>query len=80
MGTQEIVVSLDRKVLADLDRLVANGIFGNRSEAIEAAIKEKLARLSRGRLARECAKLNPLEERAMAEEGMAAGLASWPEY
>jgi 23S rRNA (cytosine1962-C5)-methyltransferase len=34
----------------------------------------------RERLARECAKLDPVEERAFAEEGMATELAGWPSY
>ena len=28
----------------------------------------------------ECGKLDPTEERALAEEGLAADLAGWPEY
>jgi hypothetical protein len=31
-------------------------------------------------LARECAKLDPAFERAMAEEGMSAEVTEWPEY
>jgi hypothetical protein len=37
-------------------------------------------RPDREALARECAKLDPAEEKAMAEEGMAAELADWPPY
>jgi hypothetical protein len=37
-------------------------------------------RRDRRRLARECAKLDKPAERAMAEEGMAADFAEWPEY
>jgi hypothetical protein len=37
-------------------------------------------RLARTRLAREAAKLDPDEEKALAEEGMGAELAVWPEY
>jgi hypothetical protein len=44
------------------------------------AVAETLQRLSRTRLAREAAKLDPAEERALAEEGMATELATWPEY
>ena len=32
------------------------------------------------RLARECAKLDPREEQTLAEEGMAADSAIWPQY
>ncbi len=43
-------------------------------------LEEKLDRLERTRLARECAKLDPQFERAMAEEGMSEELRLWPEY
>ena len=44
------------------------------------AVAEKLARLAKARLARECAKLDAAEERALAEEGLAGGRETWPEY
>jgi hypothetical protein len=44
------------------------------------ALAEKLDRLEQGRLARECAKLNPKEERALADEGLAVDHQSWPVY
>jgi hypothetical protein len=34
----------------------------------------------RTRLARECAKLEPKEEKAFAEEGFSASAETWPEY
>ena len=46
-------------------------VFPNRSQAVEVAVQEKLSRLKRERLARECAKLDPDFERALAEEGFA---------
>lgn len=52
----------------------------NRSQAIETALAEKLERLARTRLARECAKLDPQEEKALVQEGLAAVLETWPEY
>jgi hypothetical protein len=36
--------------------------------------------LRRARFEEECAKLDPAEERALAEEGLAADLTDWPEY
>jgi hypothetical protein len=36
--------------------------------------------LARTRLARESAKLNPREEKRLADEGLAEDFASWPEY
>lgn len=44
--------------------------YPNRSQAIEAAVAEALARRSRTRLAAECAKLDPDEERALGEEAL----------
>jgi hypothetical protein len=43
-------------------------------------VAEKIKRLSKARLARECAKLDPKEERALAEEGLAGSTDTWPEY
>lgn len=80
MGRSKVAITLDEDTLGALDRLVAERRFPNRSQAIQEAVDEKLARLSQGRLARECAKLNPEFERALAEEGMSGELSEWPEY
>ncbi len=80
MPKSKVAVTLDEGLLAEVDRLVARRDFPNRSQAIEAALAEKLERLSRTRLAREAAKLDPVEERALAEEGVGADAAAWPEY
>jgi hypothetical protein len=44
------------------------------------AVSEKLDRLDGSRLARECAKLDVVEEQALADEGLGAELEQWPEY
>lgn len=80
MSTAKVAVSMDKDLLRRLDRLVKSQLFENRSRAIQEAVSEKLARLERGSLARECAKLNPAFEQAMAEEGMSAEVPEWPEY
>jgi metal-responsive CopG/Arc/MetJ family transcriptional regulator len=80
MSTAKVAVTIDRDVLDKLDRLVKNRRFANRSRAFQEAVAEKLARLERGRLARECAKLDPAAEQAMAEEGMSDEASAWPEY
>jgi hypothetical protein len=36
--------------------------------------------MEHGRLARECNKLDPAFEKALAEEGMSEELSEWPEY
>jgi hypothetical protein len=51
-----------------------------RRQAVQLSVKEKLERMRKRRLAEECAKLNPKEEKALAEEGMAEDFRSWPEY
>jgi metal-responsive CopG/Arc/MetJ family transcriptional regulator len=71
---------MDDQLLRRLDDLVKRAVFRSRSEAIQKAVAEKLARLDHSRLARECAKLSPPEEQEMAEEGIAKDSAEWPEY
>jgi metal-responsive CopG/Arc/MetJ family transcriptional regulator len=80
MAAAKVAISLDEDVLAQLDRLVRQQTFPNRSKAIEQAVKEKLERLDRSRLARECAKLDSAFEKALADEGLSGELAEWPEY
>jgi Arc/MetJ-type ribon-helix-helix transcriptional regulator len=80
MPKKKVAVTLDSEVLGELDELIAQRRFPNRSQAIEAAVAEKLERLARTRLAREAAKLDRDEEKSFAEEGMDSELASWPEY
>ena len=80
MGRAKIAITLSEAVLDELDELVADGAFPNRSRGIEGALREKLERLKQTRLMRECGKLEREEERSLAEEGMAEELAEWPEY
>jgi metal-responsive CopG/Arc/MetJ family transcriptional regulator len=80
MATQKVAISIDEHLVVELDNLVANHVFASRSEAIRIAVEEKIARMQRARLARECSKLDPASERGMAEEGMAGELSQWPEY
>ncbi len=80
MGRSKVAISLDESTLNRLDKLVQKQVFPNRSQAIQEAVAEKLARLERSRLARECAKLDPAYEKALAEEGLSEDSAEWPEY
>ena len=66
MAKTRITVSLDAKLVHRLSTLVSQARFPSRSQAIEVALEEKLEQLSRVRLARECAKLDPREERELA--------------
>ena len=79
MGKAKIAITVDEQALAEIDRLVSEGVFANRSQAIEDAVQDRISRFHRSRLARECAKLNPAEEQSMADEGY-AGESEWPEY
>ena len=80
MSRAKVAISLDESTLKRLDKLVERAVFSNRSQAIQEAVEEKLARMERSRLARECAKLDPAFEKALAEEGMSEDAAEWPEY
>ena len=80
MPKTKVTLSLDTGMVDQVDQLVAGLRFQNRSQAIEAALADKLQRLARTRLARESAKLNPREEELLAEEGLVDALESWPEY
>ena len=80
MPKTKVAVTLDATLLQRLDELIARDQYPNRSQALEAALAEKLERLAKTRLARECEKLDPREEKALAEEGVTADIAEWPEY
>ena len=80
MPKAKVAVTLEGRVLERLDRLVEGGAFPNRSQAIEAAVTEKLDRLERRRLAEECARLDRHEEQELAEQGLSADVAAWPAY
>lgn len=80
MPRSKVAISLEENTLRRLDLLVKQEVFPNRSQAIQTAVEEKLERLDRSRLARECAKLDPAAEKALAEEGMSEELPAWPEY
>jgi len=80
MAASKVAISIDGELLAELDRLVDKKIFASRSQAVQVAVREKVARLHRRRLAEECAKLDASAEKALAEEGMSGESAQWPEY
>jgi Arc/MetJ-type ribon-helix-helix transcriptional regulator len=80
MPRDKIAITLERRLLERLDRLVRAGSFPSRSHAIDRAVAAQLDRLDRTRLARECAKLDPGVEAALADEGLSTDLAAWPEY
>jgi Arc/MetJ-type ribon-helix-helix transcriptional regulator len=80
MATVKVAITIQEELLRRVDAMVRRKVFPNRSQAIQAALKEKVERMERGRLARESAKLDPKFEQALAEEGMQLELGEWPEY
>lgn len=79
MAAAKIAVSLDPEAVREADEMVKRGLFPSRSRLIQDALSEKLERLRRVRLARECAKLDPAIEQSAAEE-ISPAEAPWPEY
>ena len=80
MSVAKIAITMEEGLVEQVDRLVREHVYPNRSRAIQDAVADKLRRMDRGRLARECAKLDPNFEQALADEGISSDLTQWPEY
>lgn len=80
MPKTKVALTLDATLLERVDDLVAQQKFRNRSQAVEAALADKLQRMARTRLARESAKLDADEEKRLAEDSVLDALDRWPEY
>ena len=80
MAKSKIAITLAEDTLKYLDDLVSRRTYANRSQAIQEALDEKLARLAQSRLAEECAKLDPVFEKELADESLGQDLSEWPEY
>lgn len=80
MSVAKVTVSIESGLLKRVDHLVKARVFSNRSQAIQAAVRETVARLDSNRLARECAKLDKAQEQELADEGLASEAAEWREY
>ena len=80
MSVAKVTVSIESGLLRRVDYLVKARVFSNRSQAIQAAVQETVARLDSNRLARECAKLDKAQEQKLADEGLASEAAEWREY
>ncbi len=76
----KVTISIGSDVLKQSDRLVTDRVFASRSQAVNSAAKEKIARLNRSRLARACDRLDADEEQASAEIGASVDLTEGPEY
>lgn len=73
MPTARIAISINPADLEGLDDLVARGVAASRSQLIQEAVQDKLARLKSTRLAAECAKLDPRQEQAEADSWSGSG-------
>jgi len=71
MAASKIAITIEKKTLTRLDRLVRERVFPNRSRAIQQALEEKMDNLEEDKLTLECEKLDPQEEMRLAEEGFA---------
>jgi metal-responsive CopG/Arc/MetJ family transcriptional regulator len=80
MAMVKVAITIDAEVLRRLDALVKKRRFRSRSRAIQETVQEKLDKLARTRLTRECAKLDPKVEQAIADEDLAGALTEWPDY
>lgn len=80
MSKEKIAITLDEHFVGELDRLIDEHVFQNRSQAIQEAVREKLLRMKHTRLAEESAKLEPSFERRISEEGLSEDVKQWPEY
>ena len=73
---KKIAITIDEQLLAEVDALVAAGVYPNRSQAISLALEEKRDFLRQKKFEIECNKLHPQEEREFAEWG---GFEDWTE-
>jgi metal-responsive CopG/Arc/MetJ family transcriptional regulator len=80
MPKEKIAITLEEWSVEELDRLVDNKVFQNRSQAIQEAVNEKLSRIQKTRLVKECCKLDSGFERTISEEGFAEDTKQWPGY
>ncbi len=79
MTVHKIAITIDEQLLRQLDRLVSERRFPNRSRAIQDAVREKIERVESNRLERELSKLDPVFEQQFADEGL-GDIQEWPEY
>ena len=78
MSTAKVAITVDEQLLRLVDRWVTQGRYASRSQAIQTAVREKVERWNHSRLAEEVAKLNPKEERTLAEERFVGD--AWPAF
>lgn len=80
MVKRKIAITLDDDIVRRIDTFIREQSHSSRSKAVEQAVREKLSRLERSRLAREASKLDPAFERSLAEEELSHDQSEWPKY
>jgi Arc/MetJ-type ribon-helix-helix transcriptional regulator len=71
MAAVKVAITVERELLRTVDGWVRAGRYPNRSQAIQAALRERQERWKRDRLAEEVKKLDRREERTLAQERLA---------
>jgi Arc/MetJ-type ribon-helix-helix transcriptional regulator len=79
IATAKGAVSIDEQLLREVDRWVAEGAFASRSRAVQTALALLKERRTDQAFLEDLAKLDPAEERALADEFL-TGETAWPEY
>lgn len=80
MSKTKVAITIEPGLLKRVDQLVVERQFPSRSRLIQLAVQEKVERMERRRLARECDKLDVAFEQQLADEGLKEDLEEWPEY
>lgn len=80
MSTSKITISIDSRLLGQIDSLVAEQVFSSRSQVFQEALAAKLRDIKRQRFEAECRKLDPQAEQNLADEGLPAEVDRWPTY
>mgnify|MGYP002278495076 CR=1 FL=1 len=79
MPAAKIAVTVDKKIVKQIDRLVKEGKYRSRSSVIQTALEEILKNKKRKRLIEELTRLDPREERELADEFLQPDSGEWDE-
>jgi len=80
MPATKIAVTVDEGIVKQIDRLVREGKYRSRSKAVQDALKDRLRNWRRKRMLEEVSKLDPREERDLAEEPLHMEGEEWERY
>ncbi|MDQ7823128.1 MAG: CopG family transcriptional regulator [Candidatus Eremiobacteraeota bacterium] len=80
MASAKIAITLEHECLKEIDLWVSEGLYPNRSKAIQEVLKERIARWRKNRLQSALSQVVPEEERKLSEEGFDAVNKAWEKY